>query len=69
VSRHEIAVLVKKAAAYIDTNIMKAKKQFDMGLNKMKKNGRKNIMKNKMKKTNLSTVINVGTKTLKNKYH
>jgi len=36
-----------------------------MGLNKTEKKGRKKIMKNKIKKTNLSTVINVATRTLK----
>jgi len=54
--------LVKKAAAYYVTNIMKAKKKFGMGLNKTEKKGMKKIMKNKMKKTNISTVINVATK-------
>jgi len=48
---------------------MKAKKKFGMGLNKTEKKGRKKILKNKMKKTNLSTVINVASKTLKNKNH
>jgi len=33
--------LGEKAAAYFFTNIMKAKKKFDMGLNKTEKRGRK----------------------------
>jgi len=57
--------LGEKAAAYFVTNIMKAKKKFGMELNKTKKKGRKKIMK----KTILSTVVNVATKTLKNKNH
>jgi len=57
--------LGERAAAYFVTNIMKAKKKFGMGLNKTEKKGRKKILKNKMKKTHLSTVINVATKTLK----
>jgi len=44
---------------------MKAKNIFGMGLNKAEKKGRRKIMKNKMKKTNLSTVVNVSTKILK----
>jgi len=44
---------------------MKAKKKNNMGLNKTEKKGRKKVMKNKMKKTNLSTVINIAAKTLK----
>jgi len=36
-----------------------------MGLNKTEKKGRKKILKNKMKKASLSTVINVASKTLK----
>jgi len=59
--------LGEKAAAYFVTNIMKTKNKFVMGLNKTEKKGGKKIMKNKMKKTNLSTVVNVATKTLKNK--
>jgi len=58
--------LGEKAAAYFVTNIMKAKKKFGMGLNKTEKKGRKKIKTNKMRKTNLSTVINVATKTIKN---
>jgi len=46
---------------------MKAKKKFGMVLNKTQKKGRKKVMKHKMKKTNLSTVINVATRTLKTK--
>jgi len=57
--------LGERAAAYFVTNIMKAKKKFGMGLNKTEKKGRKKILENKMKKTNLSTVNNVATKTLK----
>jgi len=45
---------------------MTAKKKFGMGLNKTEKKGKKKILKNKMKMTNLLTVINVATKTLKN---
>jgi len=56
--------LGEKAAAYFVTNIMNAKKKFGMGLNKTKKKGRKKIMKNKMMKTNHTTVINVATMTL-----
>jgi len=46
--------LGEKAAAYFVTNIMQAKKKFGMGLNKKEKKGGKKIMKNKMKKTNIS---------------
>jgi len=52
-----------KAAAFFVTNIMKAKKKFGMELKQTEKKGRKKIMKNKIKKTNLLTVINVATKT------
>jgi len=59
--------LGEKAAAYFVTTIMKAKKKFDIRFNKTVKMGRKNIVTNKMKKSNLSTVISVATKTLKTK--
>jgi len=56
--------LGERAAAYFVTNLMKAKKKFGMGLNKTENKGRKKIKKNKMK-INLSTAINVATKTLR----
>jgi len=52
-----------KAASYFVTNITKAKIKMEM--NKTEKKGRTKITKNRIKKTNLSTVINV-SKTLKN---
>jgi len=58
--------LGQKAAAYLNTNILRAKKKLGMGLNKTEKKGRKQKTKNKMMKTNLSTVVNVATKTLEN---
>jgi len=61
--------LGEKTAAYIFTNIMKAKKKFGISLNITEKKERKKSIKNKIKRRNLSTVINVATKTLKNKNH
>jgi len=54
-----------KAAAFFVKNIMKAKKKFRMGLNETENKAREKIMKNRMKKTNPSNVINVASKTLK----